>query len=158
MNRGPLSVVVRAGVALFGVMWLWAAASKAAGPEDAYEFTARLVGGGDPAKAVLVLWAALEAGLGAAMLFGAMRPLRACIATAAGLAGATAALLVVKHQWGGSVRCGCMALLADGSVDAGITRNIWFLAAVVVLGGLAFVSDRRDRGAPADSGPGTPTP
>jgi len=153
MNARRTEAAVRVGCALLGLMWIVAAASKALRPEDAYEFTARVVSGGIAAKAVVTLVAAGEALLGVTMLLGAVRGL---VATAIGLGAATAALAWVRSTAGGKVHCGCLALLADSSVDQALVRNAWVLAGVFALGVLAFVTRRRGRDAPAAPGPSTP--
>ena len=136
-------------------MWIVAAASKATDPASAYEFAARVTGGGAAAKALVSSVAAGEALLGTAMILGA---LRGFVPTLAGLAVATASLLHVKATFGGAVRCGCLALLADSSVDQAIRRNGWLAAVTVALLVLDVVSRRRDRGAAAASGPATAAP
>ncbi|MCE9635281.1 MAG: hypothetical protein K8T90_06190 [Planctomycetes bacterium] len=152
----PLDVTLRVGSALFGLMWLVAAASKAAEPESAYEFVALVVGGGPSAKTLITVAAAAEALLGAAMLLGAVGgTVRGMVATGAGLAITTGALVWVKVHAGGARHCGCMALLADSSVDQAIARNAWLMGGAIALGAVAIVIRRRDRDAAAASGPST---
>jgi hypothetical protein len=157
--RPFLDAAVRVASAAFGAMWLFAAASKALAAEDAYEFAALATGGEPPAKLVFALWTALEAGLGAAMLLGAMRGF---LATAAALGAATWALVRVREQFGGDVACRCFAAVASTSVDEALTRNAWLVAAALASAVVAWVSARPPRargpGAPADAGPATPRP
>jgi hypothetical protein len=88
------------------------------------------------------------------MLLGAVRGLAV---TALALGGMTGALLWVRATAGGKVHCGCLALLADSSVDEAIARNAWLLAGVALLAALVFVSRRRALAAAA-SGPATRAP
>jgi hypothetical protein len=156
MNPRGVGLLVRAGSALLGAMWLIAALSKATDPASAYEFAARVVGGGTAAKALLAATAAGEALLGTVMLLGA---LQGFVPTLAALAAATASLVHVKSSFGGAVKCGCLALLADSSVDQAIRRNGWIAALTVALLVLDRVSRRRRApGAAAASGPATDAP
>lgn len=152
-----LRPTLRIGCALLGGMWIVAAASKAIDPGAAYEFTARAVGGGATAKALVSATAAGEALLGALMILGAARGL---VATAIGLMAATGALVHVRATFGGSVRCGCLALLADSSVDQAIRRNAWMLAGVAALFAILWLSRRAREvpGAAAESGPARSAP
>lgn len=155
MRAGAIGFTVRVGAAVLGAMWLVAAASKAADPGSAFEYAARVAGGGTPPKVLATATAAAEAFLGTAMLLGA---LRGFVPTLAVLAAATASLLHVRATFGGSVKCGCLALLADSSVDQAIRRNGWLAAVTAALLVLDVVSRRRARGAAAGSGPATAAP
>lgn len=154
MTRGA-ETAERLVAAALGAMWLVSAASKAIDPEAAYELVARVAGGGFPAKAVVVVTTAVEALLGGAMLFGAVRGF---LATLAVLVPATGLLFAVRAISGGTVRCGCMALLADSNVDEAIRRNA-VIAGVAIAAGVGFSLARRaGRRAAAASGPATPAP
>jgi methylamine utilization protein MauE len=157
-GRAPFdlpAVVLRAGSALLGAMWVVAAASKAAHPESAYEFTTRLVGGGDAAKVLVTFVATGEALLGVLMLLGGLRGLAV---TFFALLAATGALAWVSSTAGGKVHCGCLALLADSSVDEALSRNTWLVGGVSALLALAWLTRPRGPGAAAASGPSTRAP
>jgi uncharacterized membrane protein YphA (DoxX/SURF4 family) len=153
MSGRAAPLVLRAGTAVLGLVWLAAGVSKAADPAAAYEFTARVVGGGAAAKVLLTAVAGAETTLGVAMVLGVLRGLAP---TAVLLAAVTAALLHVRSRSGGAVGCGCFAVGA--SVDEALVRNVVLLGATAALGALAFISRRRDPGAGAASGPATPAP
>lgn len=159
LTRRPfLAAALRVAAAAFGAMWLVAAITKTAAVADAYEFAALATGGGPPAKAVFIAWTALEAGLGTAMLLGAFRGF---LATAVTLGAATAALVRVRDQFGGDVRCRCFAAVSGASVDEAIARNVWLLGAALVCAALAWFTSRRPSPTPlaaADAGPATPRP
>ena len=69
-DRAQLLLVV---VALYlGAFWAWSGIAKSLSPDAAYAFAAQVVGGGMPAKVVVVVSVALETALGAALLAGAI--------------------------------------------------------------------------------------
>lgn len=142
----PVAVTwaLRLGAAAFGAVWLVAAVSKAIAPLDAYELLARVVGGGIPAKAGLVLVAAAEAALGTAMLVGAVRSLAP---TVLGLVATTALLVVVRAGGGGAVACGCFLTASD--VESAIVRNEILLAAAAPLLVASIAVRRRTAAQPA---------
>jgi hypothetical protein len=148
-------IALRAASALFGVMWVWGAATLVTRPDDAYELVARAVGHPPWPKAVYAVWAAAEGGLGVAMLAGAVRGYGA---TGAALAAMSALLLEVRARSGGDLPCGCFALLPQEGVGAAITRNLVLAVIALALAGFAAVSDRRARRAAAAAGPATPRP
>lgn len=151
MSARALDVLLRAAAVLLGAMWIVAAASTLHAPADAFEFTVRTVGTAVVAKPVLTAWVALEAGLGVAMAAGA---LRGFLPTAALLGVATAALALVKSRYNGTVKCGCMGLVADESVDQSLARNGVLLAVVAALAAAAWITSRRRRAAtPAPAAP-----
>ncbi len=119
---------------LFALMWLMAAWGKLSEPFAAYEFAARIVGGGLPAKALVTFQVAAEALLGGVMLLGAFRGLRTSLAVLIVLTGV---LFWVRSQSGGTVACGCFTILLEADVDGSIQRN----AMLVVLLILAVVFD-----------------
>ena len=53
-ERRVLPVAFAVVAVYLGLFWTWAGLAKAITPDAAYAFTARVVGGGAPAKAVVV--------------------------------------------------------------------------------------------------------
>ena len=155
MSGRAAAITLRVAAALFGAMWIVAAISTLLAPATAYEFTVRLVGTSVAATPALTVWVALEAGLGAGMLLGA---LRGYVPTAAMLVAASTALLIVKSRYNGQVRCGCMGLMADESVDQSLVRNAVLIAVVVALALLARFSYRTHPPGPAAEASGRATP
>jgi hypothetical protein len=127
-----------------GAVWLLAAASKLIETLPAYEFTSKLVGGGDTAKAALAAQVFLEVLLGTAMLVGVVRGL---LLSLGGMAAVSVALLVVRSQVGGTLPCGCFAAFADGTVDEALVRNALISALLMAL----IALDIRGRSADTDS-------
>lgn len=150
MTDRALGMSLRAASVLFGLVWLAAGTSKAVAPEAAYEFTARVLGGGAATKAALVALAGAETALGIAMVAGV---LRGTVPTAGMLAAVTAALLHVRSRSGGAVGCGCFVVPA--SVDEALVRNAVLLGLLLPFAALAVIEGRRRRAAAA-SGPATP--
>lgn len=141
MTAAALALRVASG--LFGAMWLFAAAAKAADVLPAYEFTARVVPPGAATSAALGVAVALEAALGLGMLLGV---LRGFVPTVLGLAAALAALWRVKTLHDGRVPCGCFSTFAEGTVDEAIVRNLVLAGIAAALALAAAASDRRQRG------------
>jgi len=121
--------------ALFGAMWLFAAATKIVGPLVAYEFAAQATSPGIGAKAALVATITLETLLGGAMLLRAVGAVRGFAASLSGLAVACAALLQVKaHAKPGEiVQCGCYGDAFESSLDGELVRNAVMAAVLVAL-------------------------
>jgi len=118
---------------LFGAMWLLAAGAKVWTPLPAYEFLARAVPAGPAAKAVFVAGVAAESLLGALMVLRAIAPARAFAATLAGLALASALLVVVRSKAGGQLQCGCYGHVLFSSIDGELTLNAALTAILVAL-------------------------
>lgn len=114
----------------FGAMWLAAAASKVASPLVAYEIVCHVVAPGATAKAFLAAAAALEVALGAAMV---LRAVKGFALSLAGLAAASAVLLVVRSSAGELVPCGCFGDLLGTTLDGALIRNAVLAAALVAL-------------------------
>jgi hypothetical protein len=123
---------------VLAALWIVAAWSKLVEPVAAYEFSARVVGGGLPAKAAVTGQVLVEALLGVAMLLGAVRGLRVSLAALLALTGV---LLWVKSDAGGAVQCGCFLALVESDVDDALVRN----GVLVVVAALAAIVDVRPR-------------
>lgn len=151
--------VERIASALLGLMWLAGAASLVVNAEAEHDFAAMALGAGGLAPKVAVsVAAALEAALGVAMLAGAIRGF---VPTLAGLAAASGALVAFRSRFGGRWRCGCMAIVADATIDESLVRNGCVFAATAALLVFGWISARRARSSPdaaAASGPATPAP
>ncbi len=76
---GRRAAALRLTGVYLGLFWTWAGVAKALAPTAAYEFAARVVGGGMPAKSVVVASVVLEVLLGLALLARAV-PLRRGVA------------------------------------------------------------------------------
>ena len=132
MNRvRDISLAVFA--ALFGAMWLFAATTKVLAPLPAYEFVGRVIPPGPVAKAVIVAAIAVEGALGTAMLLRAVGAGRAFLASAAALAVAVGALLVVRSKADGLLPCGCYGNAFRSSIDQEIRIDAALLALAVLL-------------------------
>lgn len=147
--------VLRAASIAFGVMFVAAAVSKMLQPLEPYEFSARLVGFGAPAAAVLAATAAVEAALGVAMIAGVVRGF---VPTFVLLAVATAGLVHVKANFGGLAPCGCFTVFLPSSVEDSIVRNAVLLPIAALCAAAALIVNRRAPGASAASGPSTRSP
>ena len=128
-----------------GCFWSWAGLAKAVAPEAAYAFGARVVGGGAPAKIVVVASVVLETLLGLALLTEAISRRRGVVASLALLLGFSTLLALAKSAGGGALDCGCFAFFATSS--ASVDRELWIngghaaiLVALLVAG---RVADRR---------------
>jgi uncharacterized membrane protein len=110
---------------LFGAMWLFAAAAKIAAPLTAYEFVARVVPPGLPAKTALVVAIAAETLLGAAMALRAVGAARGFSLSLLGLAVACVALVRVQMhaKVGEIVQCGCYGDAFAGTLVDELVRN-----------------------------------
>lgn len=144
MSGGLRKAFVVVGIYL-GLFWSWAGLAKAIEPEAAYAFGARVVGGGVPAKAVVVASVVLETLLGLALLVGAISGRRGVAASLALLLGFSTLLVLAKSAGGGALDCGCFAFFATSS--ASVDRELWIngghaaiLGALLVAG---LVADRR---------------
>ena len=128
-----------------GLFWSWAGLAKAVGPEAAYAFGARVVGGGAPAKVVVVASVVLETLLGLALLTGAISRRRGVVASLVLLLGFSALLGLAKSAGGGALDCGCFAFFAtsSGSVDRELWINGGHAAILIVLLVAGIVADRR---------------
>ena len=130
-----------------GLFWGWAGIAKAWAPVAPYEFAARVVGGGWPAKSVVVVSVVAETLLGLALLVRAVDPRRGVAASLALLVAFSALLGVAKSAGGGALACGCYALFATSA--ASVDRELWIngvhaaiLAALLVA---ACALERRER-------------
>lgn len=114
----------------FGAMWLAAAAAKVSSPLVAYEIVCHVAEPGAPAKAFLATAVGLETALGAAML---LRAVRGYALSLAGLAAASAVLLVVRGTAGELVPCGCFGDLLGTTLDGALWRNAVLAAVLAAL-------------------------
>jgi len=141
LNRSrldPSRVVVLVVALYLGAFWAWAGFAKALAPEVAYAFAAQVVGGGFPAKSVVVVSVVLEAALGLALLAGAIERWRGVAISLALLLGFSTLLAVAKAQGGGALACGCYAFFATGT--ASVDTELWINGGhAAILGGLLAV-------------------
>lgn len=147
-----MRAALRAASILLGLVWVWGAVTLVVQPDHAYELVVRVVGEPPRSKVVYALWAAVEGGLGAAMLAGACRGL---LASAAALGALSAVLVDAQSRHGGTLKCGCLAFVPGEDVGTAIARNAVLGALALGLGVAALVIDRRARGAAADAGRAT---
>lgn len=132
MNR-VRDVAVAAAMALFGAMWLFAAGAKLASPLAPYEFLARVVPAGPLAKSVFAASIGIEALLGAAMLLRAIPAAVGLALSVAGLAAASATLLMVRARSDGFVQCGCYGTAVRMSIDGELAVNAAMAAVLAAL-------------------------
>jgi hypothetical protein len=119
----PMRVVLLLVALYLGAFWAWSGVAKAFLPTAAYEFAAQVVGGGIPAKAVVVVSVVLETALGLALLAGVIGR-RAGIAVSLGLLLAFSGLLAAaKASGGGALACGCYAFFATGTST--VDSELW---------------------------------
>jgi len=119
--------------------WLWAGLAKAIAPEAAYDFSARVFGGGLPAKSIVLVSVVAETLLGAALLLRVLRPRRGVLISFGLLLAFTAMLLVARASGGGALACGCYAFFATSA--ASVDRELWInVAHAAILGALLLAA------------------
>lgn len=132
--------------------WTWSGVAKAVAPDAAYEFAARVFGGGAPAKTVVVASVVLEIALGLALVAGTIGRRVGIGVSVALLLLFSGVLAVAKIQGGGSLACGCYAFFAIGT--ASVDTELWINGGhAVILGGVLAVHAflrRRAAGSPPD--------
>lgn len=143
--RRVTGLVLAAAALYLGLFWSWAGIAKALAPTPAYEFAARVAGGGAPAKAVVVASVVVETMLGLALLVRAVRPRAGVSASLVLLLAFSGLLAVAKSSGGGGLACGCFAFFA--TTAASVDRELWIngghAAILVVLLAAAWAADRR---------------
>lgn len=132
MNRAR-DIAFAAASIVFGATWLFAAGAKVWTPLPAYEFVARALPPGFVAKSAFVAAVAAESLLGSLMVLRAIPPMRAFVASLAGLAAACAMLLLVRSKAGGLLQCGCYGHVFFSSIDGELVLNASMMAALIAL-------------------------
>ena len=111
-------------VALYlGAFWSWSGIAKSLAPDAAYAFAAQVVGGGLPAKSIVVISVALETALGLVLLVGAIARRTGIIVSLALLVAFLGLLVAAKVQGGGTLACGCYAFFATDA--ATVDTELW---------------------------------
>jgi hypothetical protein len=147
-DRRPLDIVFAVAGVYLGLFWGWAGIAKAFAPTAAYEFAARVVGGGAPAKTVVVASVVLEAFLGLALLVRAVSARAGAAASLVLLIAFSGLLGVAKSAGGGALACGCYAFFATSA--ASVDRELWINGGHAAILALLLVAARlAGRRAPA---------
>ena len=144
-GNSPAGILLVVATLYLGAFWAWSGIAKAIAPDAAYEFAVRVVGGGLPAKAVLVVSVLAETALGLALLAGAMDRRRGVQVSLGLLLAFSALLAVAKSKGGGALACGCYAFFATGA--ATVDSELWIngvhaVILAVVLAVHAFLGRR----------------
>ena len=126
----PRDVVTAVASAVFGAMWLVAAAAKIASPLVPYELVTHVAPPGAASKALLAAAVGAEVALGAAMV---LRAVNGFALSLAGLLVASLILLAVRATAGELVPCGCFGDLLGTTLDGALIRNAVLAAALVAL-------------------------
>ena len=119
----PAHVLLLVTALYLGAFWAWSGVAKSIAPDAAYEFAVRVVGGGLPAKAVLVVSVLAETALGLVLLAGAIDRRRGVQVSLGLLLVFSALLAVAKSKGGGALACGCYAFFATGA--ATVDSELW---------------------------------
>ncbi len=130
-----------------GAFWTWAGIAKALSPEAAYAFTAQVVGGGMPAKFVIVGSVIVETALGLALLTRALGSRAGIMISLVLLSLFSTLLIAAKAQGGGALACGCYAFFATdaASVDGELWINGIHVAILAALLAVHSYLGRRQR-------------